>query len=196
MARNGRYRVPLKRRRLNITNYYKRRKYILSGKPRLVVRKTNRYIIAQIITTDPIGDKTIAAVNSKELQKYGWKVGFKNTPAAYLTGLLLGKKVLKKGIKEAIVDIGLHTPTPQSKVFAVVKGALDAGLKIPVSEKVLPTEDRIEGRHIAEYAKMLKEENPEIYNLRFKVFISRQVDPERIYELFNNVREEIVKTDI
>ncbi|MEM0126170.1 MAG: 50S ribosomal protein L18, partial [Thermofilum sp.] len=38
MARGSHYRVALKRRREGKTNYYKRRKLILSKKPRLVVR--------------------------------------------------------------------------------------------------------------------------------------------------------------
>ncbi|MEM3964737.1 MAG: 50S ribosomal protein L18, partial [Thermofilaceae archaeon] len=37
MARSGRYKVPFRRRREGVTNYYKRRRLILSGKPRLVV---------------------------------------------------------------------------------------------------------------------------------------------------------------
>ncbi|HDI31731.1 MAG TPA: 50S ribosomal protein L18, partial [Thermofilum sp.] len=49
MAKRGRYRLPLKRRRKSLTNYYKRRKLVLSEKLRFVARKTARNIIVQII---------------------------------------------------------------------------------------------------------------------------------------------------
>ncbi|MCD6371343.1 MAG: 50S ribosomal protein L18 [Candidatus Aenigmarchaeota archaeon] len=147
------FRMPLKRRKLGKTNYRKRLKLLLSKKPRLVVRKTNRYIIAQIIEYDEKGDRTVASVLSKELLKFGWIYSFKNTPAAYLTGLLIGKKALEKGIKEAVLDIGLHSPSKGARVFAVAKGAIDAGLRIPVSEEVFPSEDRIKGLHIESYLK-------------------------------------------
>ncbi len=47
MARTSRYKVKFRRRREGKTNYYKRREMIKSGLPRLVVRRTNRYVIAR-----------------------------------------------------------------------------------------------------------------------------------------------------
>jgi len=147
------FRMPLKRRRLGKTNYRKRLKLLTSEKPRLIVRKTNRYIIVQIARYNEKGDEILVGTTSKVLEKFGWNFSFKNTPAAYLTGLLVGKMAVEKGIKEAILDIGLHSPTKGSKVFAVAKGAIDAGLKIPASEEVFPSEDRIKGLHIKSYLK-------------------------------------------
>ncbi|EDY35873.1 hypothetical protein ABOONEI_1072, partial [Aciduliprofundum boonei T469] len=92
------------------------------------------------------------------LKKYGWKGSFKNTPAAYLTGYLAGKLALKKGIEEAVLDIGLQSPVKGSRVFAALKGMVDAGLYVPHSEEVYPSEDRIKGEHISEeIAKMFEE---------------------------------------
>ncbi len=142
------YRMKFKRAREGKTNYRKRLKLLSSRKPRLVVRKSLKYIRAQIIEFDKKGDKTIASAFSKELKKFGWKHSFKNLPASYLTGLLIGKRAIEKGIKEAILDMGLHPSTKGSKIYACVKGALDAGLKVPVNEKVLPSEERIKGEHI------------------------------------------------
>ena len=129
---------------------------LTSEKPRLIVRKTNRYIIVQIARYSEKGDEILVGTTSKMLEKFGWNFSFKNTPAAYLTGLLVGKMAIEKGIKEAILDIGLHSPTKGSKVFAVAKGAIDAGLKIPVSESVIPSENRIRGVHIASYLQKFK----------------------------------------
>jgi len=50
------------------------------------------------------------------------------------------------------------TPVKGSRVFAALKGAVDAGLKVPHSESILPDESRIKGEHIAAYAKSLDEE--------------------------------------
>lgn len=193
MARGGRYRVPLKRRRKGLTNYYKRRKLILSEKPRLIARVTSRHIIAQVITVKPVGDETLASSYSKELEKFGWKASTKNTSAAYLVGYLLGLRALRRNIREAILDIGLHRPTRGARVFAVAKGALDAGLKIPLGEKIIPSDDRIRGEHVAQYAKMLEEADEEKARSMFSKYFERGLDPKRLPEHFEEVLEAIKK---
>jgi len=161
--------MPLKRRREGKTNYKKRLALLKSGKPRLVVRKSLRYIRAQIVEFDPKGDKTIVGVLSKELKKYGWNYSFKNLPAAYLTGLLVGKKALERGIKEAVLDIGLHRATKGAKVFVVAKGAIDAGLKVPLGEGILPSEERIRGEHIANYLEKFKNIKEDFEKIKQKI---------------------------
>jgi large subunit ribosomal protein L18 len=148
--------MPFKRRRLGKTDYKQRLKLLYSNKPRLVVRKSLKYIRAQIVEFHPDGDKTILSANSRELKKFGWKFSCSNLPAAYLTGFSLGKAAVKNGIKEAILDIGLQKSTKGNRVYAVVKGVLDAGLKIPVNEDFLPREERIVGKHIAAYKEKFK----------------------------------------
>jgi len=193
MARDGRYRVPFRRRRLGVTNYYKRRKMILSGKPRLVIRKTLKYIIAQIVKANPQGDETIIGLSSKVLaKKYGWLGDCSNTAAAYLTGLIIGYKARLKGIEEVVPDIGLHRPTRGSKVFAVIKGALDAGLKVPCSPEVLPSEDRISGKHIEDYAKYLLEKDPSLYERQFSQYLKRGLRPENLVSHFTEVKSKII----
>ena len=193
MARGPRYKVKFRRRREGKTNYYKRREMIKSGKPRLVVRKTNQRIIAQIVLAKPMGDVTVAYADSKELLGFGWKGGLKNTCAAYLTGLIVGYKALLKGIREAIIDIGLHRPTKGAKVFATLIGAVHAGLKIPYGEEVIPSEDRIRGEHIANYARLLKSKNPELFKKRFSKYLARGFDPEELPKHFEEVKAKIEK---
>ncbi|RLE64829.1 MAG: 50S ribosomal protein L18 [Thermoprotei archaeon] len=194
MARGARYKVPFKRRRKGLTNYRKRKALVISGKPRLIVRKSNRHITAQIAEAEPQGDLILVSTHSRELVRdYGWKGYTCNTPAAYLLGLIIGYKALKRDIREAILDIGLHRSTKGNVVYAVVKGAIDAGLKIPVGEDMLPSENRIKGEHIAEYAKILKEENPEQYQRQFSSYLKRKLPPESIPEHFENVKESIIK---
>ena len=188
MGHGPRYRVPWRRRREGKTNYYKRYELVISGKPRFVVRRTNNYVIVQVVEAAIEGDKTIAAAHSRELvKKYGWLGGTKNTAAAYLTGLLAGYRALKAGVYEAVLDIGLATPTPGSRVFAALKGGVDAGLRIPHSEEILPPMERIRGEHIAAWAAKLKEENPEFYRRQFSQYLKAGLEPERLPEHFDEV---------
>lgn len=163
------YRMPFKRRRLGKTDYKKRLKLLISKKPRLVVRKSLKYIHAQIVEFAKEGDKTIATVSSEELKKNGWKFACDNLPAAYLTGLLIGKKAVKKGIKEVVLDAGLYPSTAGSRVYAIVKGAVDAGLKVPIEEKVLPKEERIKGIHVASYLEKFKNLPEEFEKIKQKI---------------------------
>ena len=142
------YKLQFKRREEGKTDYQRRLKLLKSGKPRLVVRKSLNYITAQIVEFTTKGDKTIISATSKELKKLGWNFAADNLPAAYLTGMIIAKKCKEKNISEVILDIGLYASTKGNRIYAVVKGAVDGGLKIPVSEEILPSEDRISGKHI------------------------------------------------
>jgi len=144
----SRYVLKFRRRREGKTDYRKRLALVKSGKPILTVRRTNKRIIAHIRVFDPKGDVTKVMITSDKLKDYGWNGSFKNTPAAYLTGYLIGKLALKQGISEAILDIGLHSSTKGNRLYAVLKGAVDSGLNIPHSPKNIPSEERIRGEHI------------------------------------------------
>ncbi len=150
-ARGPTYRVPFRRRREGKTDYRRRLKLLFSKKHRVVVRKSNKNIQMQLVATDKIGDKTLITVMSSELPKYGYDGGKCNCPAAYLTGLLFGKRAKEAGFNDTILDIGLHTPIHGSNVYAALKGALDSGLTIPHDPAVFPADDRIRGNHIATY---------------------------------------------
>ncbi|MEM2637062.1 MAG: 50S ribosomal protein L18 [Candidatus Korarchaeota archaeon] len=147
------YKVPFRRRREHKTDYYARRRMLISRRLRAVVRKTNKYIIVQIVKATPTGDRTLISATSRELSKYGYNGSPSNIPAAYLTGLLAAAKAHGQ-ISDAIADFGLYTVTPQSRLFAAIKGLLDGGISIPVDEAMLPSEERIKGQHVSEYAKM------------------------------------------
>lgn len=150
MAHGKTYRTKRQRRQKGKTDYRQRLELLKSGKKRLTARIKNNSIITQIIKYNPKGDETITQATSQELKKYGYEGHPSNTPAAYLTGLLIGKKAQKENIKEAVFDIGLHTPTKNSRVFAVLKGATQTGLNIPHNKKILPSDKRTNGKHIEE----------------------------------------------
>ena len=150
MKLSPKYRMQFKRRRLGKTDYKKRLKLLSSDRPRLVIRKSLRYITAQIVNFDKKGDKVFATVTSKQLKKLDWKFSCDNLPASYLTGLLIGKVAQAKKISGVVLDSGVYDSTKGNRIYAAVKGAVDAGLKVSIGEEVLPSEDRIKGKHISE----------------------------------------------
>ncbi|KAK3001909.1 hypothetical protein RJ639_020735, partial [Escallonia herrerae] len=163
-----RYQVKFKRRREGKTDYRARIRLINQDKNkyntpkyRFVVRFTNKDITAQIVSASIAGDMVLAAAYSHELPHYGLEVGLTNYAAAYCTGLLLARRVLKmlemddeyQGNVEAtgedysvepaesrrpfraLLDVGLIRTTTGNRVFGALKGALDGGLDIPHSDK-------------------------------------------------------------
>ncbi len=191
MATGPSYRVAFRRRREGKTDYQQRRGLVLSGLPRLVVRGSLRNMIAEIIKAESTGDKVIAYAHSSELaKKYGWLGDTGNISASYLSGLLCGFKALNQGIKEAVLDLGLHHPSKGSRVFAALKGALDAGLVIPCDAAKLPDQERITGKHVVEYARLLSSD-PEVYQKRFSAQLSRGLKPEELSTHFAEVKERI-----
>lgn len=193
MARGPKYKVPRRRRREGKTWYSKRYKMVLSKHPRYVVRFTNKYVWVQIVVFDPRGDRVIAAAHSRELvKKYGWLGDGDNTPAAYLTGLLASLRALEKGVEYAVADIGLHRPIKGGRVFAAIKAANDAGLKVPCNGERYPSDDRITGVHVAEYYKLLMERNPELCKLRFSKYFERGLEPDKLPDHFSEVKNRIL----
>lgn len=128
----------LRRRRLEHKTDYKARFGLLkSDMPRLVIRKSNRYIFAQLVVSENAQDKVVINVNSKDLLAHGWpknmQGSLKGIVASYLTGYLIAKK---SKIPEAILDMGMYRKG--LRVFAALKGAIDAGMKIPHDPEALP----------------------------------------------------------
>nr|XP_016439554.1 PREDICTED: 60S ribosomal protein L5-like [Nicotiana tabacum] len=163
-----RFQVKFKRRREGKTDYRARNRLINQDKNkyntpkyRFVVRFTNKDIIAQIVSASIAGDMILASAYAHELPRYGLKVGLTNYAAAYCTGLLLARRVLKKLEMDeeyegnldvngedysvepaesrrpfrALLDVGLVRTTTGNRVFGALKGALDGGIDIPHSEK-------------------------------------------------------------
>jgi len=98
-----RFQVQYRRLREGVTDYRARRQMVLqdktkfgSPKYRLVVRITNRDIIAQIVHAKVAGDDVIQAAYSHELPAFGVNFGLTNYAAGYATGLLLARRTLTK----------------------------------------------------------------------------------------------------
>lgn len=144
-------RTQKRRRRECKTDYKLRLGLLKSSKQRIVVRRTNKYLIVQAIESVEAQDKVIRGVSSKNLIALGWDEKFagslKSIPAAYLTGKLLAKELKTK---DGIVDIGMSKNIAGNRIFAVVKGLVDGGLNIKADPEAFPSEDRINGKHLSE----------------------------------------------
>lgn len=171
----SRFQTPFRRRREGKTDYYARKRLVTQHKAkyntpkyRLVVRFTNKDIIAQIVSSQIVGDIVFTAAYSHELPRYGIKHGLTNWSAAYATGLLIARRALQKlgldetytgddegsgefSLTEAVeeaprpfkvfLDVGLQRTTTGARVFGVLKGASDGGLYVPHSPKRFPGYD-------------------------------------------------------
>jgi len=137
--------IPRRRRLEGKTNYTKRRRLLEARIPRIVIRKSNKYILIQYIESKLAQDSVKITISSKELLEYGWpkeKIGsLKSLAAAYLTGLLFGKKI--KSFSPSVLDTGLIISTKGSRIYSALKGIVDSGYKIPHNTEVFPEEKRI-----------------------------------------------------
>jgi large subunit ribosomal protein L5e len=172
-----RFQVKFRRRRAGVTDYYARLRLVRQEKNkyntpkyRLVVRRTNTDVIAQVAYSRIEGDYIMASAYSHELPEYGVKVGLTNYAACYCTGLLVARRLLTKlnlastyqGVSEttgedydvedfasedgpapfrAFLDVGLSPTTTGARVFGVMKGAVDGGLAVPHKNRRFPGYD-------------------------------------------------------
>ena len=141
-----------RRKKEHKTDYSKRIRLLKSKSPRVVFKKTNRYIIAQYVRSREAQDKIEIGITSKDLFKYGWpeerKGSLKSLPASYLTGFLIGKKIIEKKFEKPIVDFGMLRVLHKNRAFAFLKGLKDSGIQVKCKEEFFPSEDRIKGRHL------------------------------------------------
>ena len=158
MAQGPRYKVAFRRRREGRTDYRQRQRLLRARVPRAVVRVSLRHVSVQIVDFDIQGDQVLVTAHSRELLEMGWNKATGNVPAAYLTGYLAGKKAVAKGVSEAVLDIGLRVPAKGATVFAALKGMVDAGMSIPHGKDVLPSKERLAGKHVGDdVEKMIKD---------------------------------------
>lgn len=191
MAKGPSYHLPFRRRREGKTDYKARRAMIISRVPRVVARGSLKHMNVQIIQATSKGDEVLAAANSQELYTYGWKAACGNIPSAYLTGLLCGRRAVEKKVKSAVADIGLGQPAKGARVFASIKGVLDAGVNVPHKPDKLPSEERLMGQHIAEYAAVLASSAGELHEKSFSKYLKAKLSPEKLEEHFTDTKKKI-----
>lgn len=106
----------------------------------------------------------------------------------------------------ANLDCGLITTTTGNRVFGALKGATDAGLDIPHTEKRFPGYDREEksysadvhrerifGLHVTEHMSTMKDEDKDMYMEHFSQYIKHGVEPDDLEDLYTSVHAAIRK---
>src|SRR3989338_3398672 len=173
------YTVKKKRILQGKTNYKKRIALVSSKKHRAVIIKSLKHLTVQFVSFDTKGDIVKVKCRSQELKKLGWDLSTSNLSASYLTGILGAKKAKSAGIEEAIVDIGIHPSVKGSRIYALIKGLVDGGLKVPCDPSMFPSNDRLNGKHVVDYYNMKKENFKE--------------SPAKIHESFEKVKNSLMK---
>merc|ERR1712013_851532 len=175
-------------------------------KYRMIVRFSNTDVCCQIAYARLEGDIVICAAYSHELPRYGVKVGLTNYAAAYCTGLLLARRILKKFSLDSVYEGNTNI---DGDMYCVEDnddgpGAVDGGLDIPPSEKRFPGYDseakslnadvhraHIFGQHVADYMRNLSEEDEEAYKKQFSRYIKLGVTPDSIEGMYTKAHAAI-----
>lgn len=243
----SRYQTKFRRRREGKTDYVQRSSLIQQdrtkyGAPkyRLVARITNTKVIAQLIFSHSDHDEVVCHADSKELSRYGIVLGQANYASAYATGYLLGRRFLsEKNLLElvdqeasedsgdgsgrrkfkAILDVGLARTTTGARVFAVMRGASDAGIEINHDSKRFARRKSadsgaakkgkkdfeskgdddgegddyfIYGGHVADYMKKLQSmDDKTAYQRQFSRYIKQGITADKIVGLYKAAIEKI-----
>lgn len=179
--------LDFRRRRESLTDYKKRLALVKSGSERVVVRKTNRKIIGEVVRYSEKGDLVIAYADSDSLKKYNWP-SRSNRPTAYLTGVMLGriaKSKAKENGGECILDIGLSSPVKNSIPFVFAKGCMDAGMKLKAN---LEIKEDIYNYSNTKYAK----ESAEKKQNQYSKFLKNGIKLEELNSLFESTKKKIM----
>lgn len=173
MTKTSTYQPPFRRRMEGRTNYVKRLAFVKSGLTRAVVRKSTNNLSVQFMRTEHGKDSVLAAAHTKELSTYAYKGHGGNIPAAYLTGYLAGKKVLaQQKDAEIIVDLGIQPAIHGTRLFAAIKGMVDAGAKVKVDPVSFPKTDRLVGKHVDAFA---QKEPSKMNRNQFALYLTEKV---------------------
>ena len=153
MAKGRNQRLRFKRRRNAETDYHRRSRMLRGGLPRAVVRVSNTQVTCQLVSYEPEGDRVLESITGKSLvdsHKGPSDAARKSVPACYLAGFAMATSAISNGHSKAILDIGLAASSTGNRAYSALKGMIDAGMEIPHSEGVLPSEERINGEHIGD----------------------------------------------
>ena len=88
-------------------------------------------------------------------------------------------------VEEAMSDIGRRNPSHGGVVFACLQGVVDSGINLPLSNKAVPSEDRISGKILDNYAK----DNAD----KFSQYTKAGITPGEIEKAFEKAKSEIEK---
>lgn len=108
------------------------------------------------------------------------------------------------GAFRCYLDVGLAKTTTGAKVFGAMKGAVDGGLDIPHSHKRFPGYDgeskefnpeihrkHIFAQHVAEYMRMLMDDDEDAYKKQFSQYIKLGITPDEMEDIYKKAHAAI-----
>jgi len=108
------------------------------------------------------------------------------------------------GAFRCYLDVGLARTTTGARIFGAMKGAVDGGLNIPHSVKRFPGysnedksfkaevhRDHIFGIHVANYMRILEEENDELYKKQFSKYIELGIKADDVETMYKKAHAAI-----
>ncbi|XP_023241200.1 60S ribosomal protein L5-A-like [Centruroides sculpturatus] len=108
------------------------------------------------------------------------------------------------GAFRAYLDVGLARTTTGARVFGAMKGAVDGGIDIPHSNKRFPGYDsetkefspdvhrkHIFGQHVADYMRILMEEDEEAYKKQFSQYIKLGITADELEDIYKKAHASI-----
>jgi len=110
------------------------------------------------------------------------------------------------GAFRCFLDVGLARTTTGARIFGALKGAVDAGLDIPHGVKRFPGYDgeskefhadihrkHILGQHIADYMKLLQQDDDDAFKKQFSQFIKNGITSESVEAMYKKAHAAIRK---
>ena len=189
MSKTSTYQPPFRRRGEGRTNYVKRLAFVKSGLVRAVVRKSTNNLSVQFVQTDHGKDSVLTAAHTKEMNAYDYKGHGGNIPAAYLTGYLAGKKMtVKQKDAEIIVDLGIQPAIHGTRLFAAIKGMVDAGAKVKADAVAFPKTERLTGKHVDAYA---QKEPSKMNRHQFALYVKEKVSIDQFSHMVDAAKKTI-----
>merc|ERR1712028_278389 len=110
---------------------------------------------------------------------------------------------------KCILDVGVRRTCVGARMWGALKGAADGGLHVPHSAKNFPGfkpaeekgqepeydaeahKDKIFGVHVKEYMEMLQEEDPTKYEAHFAKYLSNDIEPDKVEDMYTECHSKI-----
>ena len=181
--------MKFKRRRLGLTNYKKRLALVKGNMDRVVVRKTNRRIIGQMVSYEEKGDKIIGCADSNELVK-ALRMAEQDQQAHCVPNWAAPCQEGEGQEARSVLDIGIARPGEELDTFRIREGMHrrrpEAQGQLEIDMKML------DAAKIAKYAETLKGDKA-AFKKQFGGYSEKGVQPETLPKLFNEVKAKILQ---
>lgn len=163
-----------------------------------------RYGVRLGLTNYPAAYCTGLLLARRMLQKFKLDKVYKGCEEATGEDYCVESEDGQPGAFRCFLDVGLARTTTGARIFGCLKGAVDGGMDIPHSNKRFPGYDsetkefnadvhrrHIYGVHVAEYMKVLLEEDEEAYKRQFSRYNKLGVTADEIEEIYKKAHAAI-----